>query len=301
MGLTLLTKGYTGKGEVLGVKALVTSYSLTLNNNLIRSGATSNILNENKDKFDFLSLNPLHDCPFYEVSISVQLNTSLYNKIKDEITKYFRSPIKISFYDDSIKASISEYYFITNFSLSIQNQAVATATFNGISYSQTLNFSAEKWDNNNMNSSSDSNTLKGNNLMPYYKWSIKNDAYQKGQVQSFNLNFSQTITPKFGCGGSSSNQAPEPLIYVASPPTVTCDVTYALTTIPDSTDVETIEDYNNAKELKYRNLTIQYGDINNKLTLNRCYPDSFSPILGNYGSVNAFTITNTVYGKIEKE
>jgi hypothetical protein len=128
--------------------------------------------------------------------------------------------------------------YVTNFSLSVESGSAATASLNFVYFKQTLEFSSLSSFSLQSNGGYYSN-LKGNVLMPYYRWGVKfnNKDYTTYPTQSFSLNFSQTITPKFGCTGSSSSSAILPIAYVRSIPSVTYELNFLLAkgiTIPGS-------------------------------------------------------------------
>ena len=105
----------------------------------------------------------------------------------------------------------------------------------------------------------------------------------------------QTVTPKFGCIGNSSGKAMAPIAYIISNPTVNFQCTYVLYKGFD----ESVDEYTNGNAI-YNNMktvTIDYDGFDN-IKFNNCYIDTYSPQLGNSGSVNMMSISGTVYGDI---
>lgn len=288
MSLTHMLKGYSGAVQIEDISSFLTSYSLTLNTNLIRSGAVAPIYKNNK--FNMISLAPLRDFPIYELNISIELNKKICEKLFGLIKEYFRDPISINFQDDSIglELKFSDCY-VTSFSLNIQNEAVATASLTCSYYKDTFELESKEHDitqkkNNNVNK----------DLMPYYGWEFKYNGISN-DVNSFSLNYSQTVTPKFGCIGSNSNKAIAPIAYVISNPTVNFQCTYVLYEGFD----KSVDSYTKGNEIynNMKDVTIDYTGIS-KITFNKCYIDTYSPQLGNPGSANMMSISGTVYGDI---
>lgn len=288
MSLIPMLRGYSGAVQIEGIPSFLTSYSLTLNTNLIRSGAVAPIYNNNE--FKKISLAPLRDFPIYELNISIELNKNICRKLFALIEDYFRQPIHVKFSDKSINLTLNFFdCYVTSFSLNIQNGAVATASLTCSYYKDTFELDSE---NHDVEQKSVNEVEK--DLMPYYSWKFEYDGI-KNDVNSFSLNYSQTVTPKFGCIGSSSDKAEAPIAYVISNPTVNFQCTYVLYKGFDNG----IDLYDKGNEIykKMKNVTIDYVGIDS-LKFKDCYIDTYSPQLGNPGSANMMSISGSVYGKI---
>lgn len=280
MGLTPITKGYTGKITIGEKNALLTSYSLVMNSNMIKSNASINV--KDTSGFTRLLLSPIHDCQNYQLSVSIELNASVLSFLITQLTKYFKNKITVVFTDNNFTISLSGY--ITNFSLSVDNDSAGVASFTLISYEETIGFTTTAF--SLQASGSVSTDIKGNSLLPYYGWGVQLGS-DTLPVQNFSLNFSHVLTPKFGCIASSSVSSP--MAYVFSIPSVTYQVTFILV---NSNTLSLNSNYD---------LTIKYKN-SHKIILKECYSQSYNVSCGNSGSVNTASISGTVFGKItEKE
>lgn len=282
MGLTPITKGYTGKITIGGNPALLTSYSLVMNSNMIKSNASINV--KDTSGFTRLLLSPIHDCQNYQLSVSIELNTSVLSFLITQLTQYyFKNKITVVFTDNNFTITLSGY--ITNFSLSVDNDSAGVASFTLISYEETIGFTTSVF--SLQTSGLAPAGIKGNSLLPYYGWGVQLGSNSTLPVQNFSLNFSHVLTPKFGCIASSSVSSP--MAYVFSIPSVTYQVTFILV---NSNTLSLNSNYD---------LTIKYKN-SHKIILKECYSQSYNVSCGNSGSVNTASISGTVFGKItEKE
>jgi hypothetical protein len=64
MALKPLLMGYTSKCFIDDIQIFLTSYNLSINTNIIRSGGVSQIRNSSGG-FNRIGLNAVRDCPYY--------------------------------------------------------------------------------------------------------------------------------------------------------------------------------------------------------------------------------------------
>lgn len=261
-----LLMGYTTKCLIDDIHLFLTSYSLTINTNVIKSNAVnklvSSVTSSNISSCNFyqhyfyrVGLNAIRDCPTYEISLSFQLTPCVFKHLLTHLCDYyFHKPLKIvlqdqtSGFDGTNNIFSFNKCFVTNFSFSVDNDSVATgslsATYYGEQfeyYSNSLNVSsAQSW------TEKESKYGGGNLLMPYYGWgvdynneqisdaslnnfSLNRNLFNGENVQSFSFNFQHSLTPKYFCCASTdrtTSVAPKKIIF--SLPQMNYDISYII-------------------------------------------------------------------------
>lgn len=209
MALKTLLMGYTGRcflglsdGSSSGTSSseesnqvFLTSYSLSINTNVIKSGAARRLMSKDNETnniiFQRIALNVVRDCPVYEISLSFQLTPGVFNFLQEQLCNhYFRRPFKVNLQDQVNFSNGSMFQFdecyVTSFSLSVDSGAVAVVSLNLTYYDQVINFINNKVDIKDVipwNSSSGSSAERyggGDLLIPYYNWGID---YFKGNIE----------------------------------------------------------------------------------------------------------------------
>ena len=110
------------------------------------------------------------------------------------------------------------------------------------------------------------------------------------------FNFTQTITPKFGCEGKGKDKAVKPRAYVFSVPAITFDITFILY---KDFNFSSLDSFNKGNDIddEMESVKVEYADAND-ITFKKCYVETYSPQLGNSGSINMFSLSGMVYGTI---
>ena len=323
-----LAMGQSGYIEIAkSYHSLLTSYSLTRNFNVLKSNSNGLFLNTgngygNYNNYDSnsgyrwkkLSNDIVMDYPIHELSLGLQVNKSMLIYLIQQMVQFgFQQPIHIKFYDSNAQITFDfEKVFITNFSFNISNDAVATISLSGKILEKDFTFEI----NDQQLSSSASNQyvvtkLKGETLMPYYKWSFDYSLFKnisneyKIDIMEFSINYSHNLNTKFICGACSQAMPPVKLIY--SVPTLTFQCNYVMF-FPENTSLQYLNDFLNNSEIfqisdnndGIQNVNIIY-DKKTYLTLTNCFIDSITPVVGQKSSVNTFSISGNCYGKISSE
>lgn len=299
-----LLKGYTGYAVIEGVSVHMTSYSLSMNQNVIESTGIGKIYSNGY--FNRWKLDAVEDYAQYDLSITCEANVSILLKALYMITDKFHSSNSVNFYDNASRFSVVfGGALLTNVELSVNLDSVAIITFNFVSFGNKISV---YYGNGGYNSKVNGNapsSLVGDCLMPYWAWSV---SYKKtlGQNQKlvfgsglcdFNFSYQQPVTPKYGCCASSdltSISGPNAIVFGV--PNVTWNLTFAMVNAVDTTNNSTllknqISLYDDKLEFKYNKgnseIHIYFSDV---------YTTSYSPSVGNASDVNKMTVSGIVFG-----
>ena len=327
--MKVLMKGYSGYLLIDKYETLLTSFSLSMSENIIQSGAVGKVLNvidreEQVKRYQFTryKLNAVRDYPGYELSCNVDATVPLLKHIFESLVKNdFRTFMQVGFYDD---ASGIMYEFdeciLTSFTLSVPNGGAATMSFSFTTYEDEIELSFDGYDitqgrnapgahggdeteykdvDNEMGGN-----LVGDVLMPYWAWGVENETSIGGLADEdlfeFNVSYSRGVTPHFCCNGDDSDTAPPPDRIVLGMPEVKYELTYI---VADAADYDSSLLPSDEVHMSETDITIMYdkGQLENtfEFTMTDCYHDSISPSLGNKDDVNKVIISGTVYGRIE--
>ncbi len=327
--MKVLLLGYSGYGSIDDANVMLTSYSLSLNENIIKSEGSGRILvkevkDESGEKFNGfkqLSLNVVRDYPSYELSLTFEGQIGIFKKIMKSMSQTkLTNSMNVKFHDNATNIS---YEFSgaewTSCQMNVDNNGLAIMTMSFVIFRSTIDVKFGSYDHTKIRNAPDG--LVGDKLMPYWAWAVQYDGFKSMGPYSFGFGLARPVTPKFGCQGSTdSNDAPGPVAVIYGVPTATYNLTYVMT-------AEThVNDYYanaagggvNANEvaIKSHNLVITFKKFLKTVTDERtgeeinlydyarvkfthCYVDSYTPEIGNRGDVNKISMNGTVYGRID--
>ena len=335
MSLRFLLNGYTGRCTLNGLNTLMTSWGLSVSTNVIKSGASVPLWKgtQQTGKFTRFAGHAVRDFPAYQVSVSVEPEKVLFNNVMERFNgRGFRDEFDVQFEDNAthIEYSFKQSY-LTSFGFAVSNGAVCSLSFSFICFNEKFDMVLDGDYNlkaNKINGKSNPNVknLVGDVLMPYWAFGIisthgvdenddlnsnenddlnsnengdsnSNENYPYRTLQEFSFDYSQSVEPKFGCVGSSSGNAVEPLAAIFGQPSLTYSLTYVIENDFD------VDDYKNDSNLiavggDTNNLDIRYNG-NSVLKFFNCFPDSYTPSLGQANGVSTFGVAGTVYGGVE--
>ena len=336
--MKVILMGYSGYAQIDGHNTLMTSFSLSMNENIIHSTGVGKLYYETiagggtrHGRFTRYKMNAVRDYPGYEFSITAEANYDILDYILKQITTKFHSFITVKFLDS---ASGIKYEFdnccLTSFSLGVSNNSVAVATFGFVAFQDEIEvkFCQNGYDKlagrNAPGAVSDygaiyenadgTGNLVGAVLMPYWAWGIDTqDIYGQyfndEDLYEFTISYSQAVTPKFGCYGVASDLAPAPSKIIIGVPEAKYELTYL---VANPTDVSDYLIRSNKVAISRRNMVVKYHQtrpegsivgqgedvVDLEFMLMDCYPDSYSPQLASKSDANKISVSGTVYGRI---
>lgn len=320
MALKPLLMGYTSKCFIGGIQVFLTSYSLSINTNVIKSNGISKI-KYNTRGFERMSLNAIRDCPSYQLSLSFQATYQILFFLFDQLINFgFHKSISVQLNDKALGLEGGDNFFnfekcyVNNFSVSVDADSVVVVNL-GLSYfSQEFKFEQKEYNESFSKDEEGSSMSGGDLLIPYYNTSVQykrllsNEQDQQVQMddfkseclQNFSFDFSHTITPKYSLMASKNdNKAFIPQKLVFSIPTVNYNLSYIY-----YDNSFKVDDYTNlfSGEIATKGWELTLYFLNTKgnvtLTCQNCYHNVFTPNIGSKGNVNMLNISGTVYGKI---
>ena len=299
--MRVLLNGYTGRCTLNGLNTLMTSWGLSVSTNVIKSAASVPLWRDGQ--FKRLAGHAVRDYPSYQVSVSVEPEKTLFNNVMEKFAgRGFRDAFSVKFMDDAtdIEYSFGSAY-LTSFGLSVSSNAVCSLSFSFICFKNKFTMEMDGYDKKANKVSGDSNpnvkNLVGAVLMPYWAFGVSYGGYPSSALQEFSFDYSQPVEPKYGCVGSSSNKAVEPLAAVFGQPSLTYSLTYVMDGKFNVDDYDrnsnkiVVGDDVNDLEIKYN------GD--ELLKFKDCFPDSYTPSVGQMNGVSTFGVSGTVYGGVE--
>lgn len=306
--LTSLAMGYSGYVTIdESYYSLLTSYSLTRNFNVMKSNSVGKFVSGSSNRWNKLSNDVIFDYPIHQLSLGLQVTeTALKYLIGQMVANGFQDPISIDFIDDSIDATFCfDKVFITNFSFNVSNNSIATVSLSGKILQKQFDFQIGKHTLNPDSTNSGVSSLTGNILMPYWNFEFNYAPFNSDvKAIDFSINFNHNFTPKFICGAFEQSQPPFKIIY--SVPSLTFQCNYVMYQ-------ETSQNYRNStnggcyySSQSYQipssgngkqYLEIRYGS-STLLFLTNCVINNIVNNVGQMNSVNTFTISGQVYGKI---
>ena len=336
--MRVLLTGYSGYAQIDGHNTLMTSFSLSMNENIINSTGVGKLYYETiaddgtrNGQFTRYKMNAVRNYPGYEFSITAEANYDILDYILRQITTRFHSFITVKFLDN---ASGIRYEFdkccLTSFSLGVSNNSVAIATFGFVAFQDEIEvkFCQNGYDNlagrnapgaiaengARYENADGTGNLVGAVLMPYWAWGIDTqDIYGQyfndEDLYEFTISYSQAVTPKFGCYGLASDLALTPSKIIMGVPEVKYELAYL---VANPTDVSDYLIRSNKVAISRRNMIVKYHQtrpegsivgqgedvVDLEFTLMDCYPDSYSPQLASKGDANKISVSGTVYGRI---
>ncbi len=303
-GMKWMLMGYTGYAKVDGHNTLMTSFSLTMNENVIQSAGVGRILHD--DLFDRFKMDAVRDYPGYDISITCDANFEIMDYFFSRVVTGFHSFIDVVFFDD---ASGIEYHFdkccLTNLQLGVDVNAAASITVGFVTFKDDIEVDFADYDYQRIRYAP--KELVGDVLLPYWGWGVEYPDFTDEDLYNFSISYTQQVTAKFGCYGEESDNALAPKKIVFGVPELKYEMTYI---VADETHTHDYDIHSNMVSLSRKTLVVKYKQdfmdagrksIRFKFTMNDCYPDTYSPLYANSGDVNKMTVSGTVYGGVKYE
>lgn len=332
--MKVLLKGYSGYAQIDKRNVLMTSFSLSMNENILQSQGVGKLYYENNGNGHFTryKMNAVRDYPGYEFSIGIEADYGTLDHFLKKITEKFHAFVNVKFED---RASGILYEFdkccLTSFSMSVNTDSVAMASFSFVTFKDEIEVKyckkgydrnagrnapgAEGYGSSKHGNADGDGNLVGAVLMPYWAWGIETtDSYGKylndDDLYEFSVSYSQQVIPKYGCHGVQSDKAPEPTKIIFGVPEVKYELTYVVANSLEASDYLI---RSNKVAVSERDIKVKFKQKHPKgaivgsnsdgeefeFKMTDCYPDSYSPQVGNKDDVNKISVSGTVYGKIE--
>lgn len=295
--MKVLLKGYSALCKIGNSNRpiLLTSHTLTMNTNVIKGTSINQLWNNSSYGFNRYNGYAVRDFAGYDLSISFQVTKDVFNDIMEIVFQKPHNCIKIQLQDKASSFSYTfNYCYIKSMSLTVENNSVANINMSFIIFKDVVEYGISSEYNVSAINIADS-SLVGNVLMPYYFFGVSHTNFQnnKNELKSFNIDFSQQITPKYGCCGSSvtTYNAIQPQAVVFSLPTITYNLNYVMYNTPNQSALNT---YASNVWNENINVSCTYGD-KAFLVLSNCYVDTYTPNVGG-SQQETFNITGSVYG-----
>lgn len=318
-----LLGGYTGYCTIDGKPVLMTSYSISVSTNVIKSQAAMPFFGPRMAGY------ALRDYPVYSLSVTIEphadifdyLMKSLFHSTSNNSTSAYCQGFSVSLVINDNVYSLTHTFsvaYVNGLECDVPNEGACTINLSFVYFGSSweTKFSARTIKQYNIYEDSPApssirtgwDKLVGASLMAYYFFGVKYSGYPYYNLYEFSFSFSQDITPKFFCYGAESSQgnAPYPKAVVWGLPTLTYNLTYVMAL----SDVS-VNDYTRVKSHKIVvgkndgtdateavSLSIWYQG-KQRITFGTCYPDSYSPSLVYKGAeAERYSITGTVYGHV---
>lgn len=220
-----LLMGYSGYARIDGFDTLMTSFSLQMSENVIQSGGASKIFND--EMFNRFKLNAVRDYPGYDISITCDVTKNFLLYFLSNLQTGFRRFIQVEFFDN---ASGLYYLFdkccLTSIQLSVDNNSATTLSFGFVTYKDEIEI--EEGDVDYQAIRLPAPELVGDSLLPYWAWGVDYTDFLNNSPFSFNISYTQAVTPKYGCFGEKSRNAVCPKKIIFGVPEVKYELTYIL-------------------------------------------------------------------------
>ena len=317
--MKVLLMGYSGYSRIDGHDVLMSSFSLTMDENVIQSSGVGKLYAD--EQFSRYKMNAVRDYPSYNLSVGVEANYDILDYIFTQITRKFHSFINVLIRDD---ASGILYEFdkccLTSVELGVSNNDAAKVTFGFVTFKDEIEveYCNQEGGYDKRARRNAPKELVGAVLMPYWAWGIstydgdRDFGYlNDDDLYEFSISYTQSVTPKFESCGDDSKKALEPKKIVFGVPEAKYDFTYV---VADPTKISDYLIASNEVAISRRNVKVRYKQILPRgsriwideedvvkfaFTMTDCYPDTYTPNYASNGSVNMITVSGTVYGKIE--
>lgn len=305
-GPKVLLAGYSCYGELNNNFCFITSYSITYNTNILKSNAfnTSGFFGSNTATFQRLVLGRVRDNPTIQIQLSVQLTDAIYQDIISNLCgNYFHEAYKINFHDNvtGTEFKYTECY-VTSVSFAVARDGLATLSLSASYFSTYFNLSLKNYpisltDSSLTGSSNAAKVSGGEKLLPYYKFSAHHDFFKNFDIMQMGWSFQQTVTPKYGCiGSSATTSCPSPGILglTFGLPVINYNVTYLVY----NKETSTISPYTSSAGVfsaGTNNMSF-YCIGSSTLILSNCIQQVYAPRFGNKGDVNTIQVNGTCLG-----
>lgn len=296
--MKVLLRGYSGYATIEGHNILMTSFSLSMSENIVQSGGIGKLLLQS-ETWKRYKMDALRDYPSYAISISCDANEEIINYVIDKITSKYYSYVNVKFYDETSGIS---YEFDNCCLTSMQLGVSADASAAGLSLGFTSFKDEIEVEFGTYSCAPKRNAPEefiGATLMPYWAWGVEYPDFNDKDLYEFNISYSQSVVPKFGCYGEASGNAPKPKKIIFGLPELKYDLTYI---VANKTKLNDYTIHSNEMSISNHDLVVKYHANGNgiKFKMTDCYPDSHAPIYANSGDVNKITVSGTAYGTLER-
>lgn len=211
----LITTGYTGYGKIVDDKTTyfisLSSYSLTVNRNLIISNGVYNSAKQNVNGIYRTSNPVIPDFPTVDLQINIQCTKSLFEFFCKMISNKRNKNLKICFIDQSVGFNFeAEYNFLRSFNFSVDSDSILQIELSFLTLTDSLNISNDNFELKDYIRKQLAFDYQ-NRLMPYWDFSItsnttkddKTQSVQLGDIISFDFSFEQDLIPKYGLVAST--------------------------------------------------------------------------------------------------
>ena len=187
-----------------------TSFSVTLRKAIIQSQGTwyhaSGINSFNRTKGPYI-----HDVPVIECSLTFEASKNLITSIFQFITSNRNNKIKVKLTDkdSGIDWEFKECY-LQSLSFSVSKNSILSVSLNLFVRTDEVNY---QWSKRTSNAQGNDTTLplsSDDSFIPYYTWKITSGSADTeiDDIVDFSFSYTQNITPKYMCIGSSGDTAP---------------------------------------------------------------------------------------------
>lgn len=297
--MKVLLKGYSGYATIDGHDILMTSFSLSMSENIVQSGGVGKLLLAS-ETWKRYKIDALRDYPSYEISISCDANMNIINYLINKITSKYHSYVDVKFYDNTSGMSYEfDNCCLTSMQLSVSADTSAASLFFGFtSFKDEIEVEFGDYSYTPKRDAPDD--LVGAILMPYWAWGVEYTDFNANDLYEFSISYSQPVIPKFGCCGEVSDNAPKPKKIIFGLPELKYELTYI---VANETKISDYTIHSNEISISTHELVVKYHqtDENNiRFKMTDCYPDSYAPSYANSGDVNKIMVSGTVYGTLER-
>ncbi len=284
MALTMIAGGYGGQATIGGVYVLLTSYSLTIKTNYIKSSASDRIFNGTK--FTRQSLGYVKDFIEYDLQLQFDATKPSFNKLLAHIIDTPHNSLNVTFSEKNygLKYEFSNAY-VSSVGVTVGNNSLCTISVDFAVFSSTINVEAvgEYKAPVNFNIG----------LMPYYCFNFCGDIGYNG-VLNFNFTISQTIERRFGCVGSEL-EYPETMYLVFGQQSTT----YSCTCLNygDESNSASASKSGSASDSNGLVLMLKYNG-KEAVVFNDCVVESESPELVDPSGYRSFQVQGSCFGQL---
>ena len=162
------------------------------------------------------------DVPSIDLSITFEIEADFLEDIFDILRTERNRAFEVSFYDQDSDISWQfEECFLSSFSFSVGTNTILSVSMSffvrvdGISYS---------WGLRELHAINQTD-LPLTDPVAYYEWNIRNTRGEIPDITEFSFNFTQQLTPKYGCLGVQSDTAPISTHILFGLPEMSCTIT----------------------------------------------------------------------------
>ena len=314
--MKFLLNGYSGYATIGGHDMLMTSFSVSMNENVLPSQGAAKLVEQLSDggvEFRRLDLNAVRDYHGYDISITVDATYDILVYMLGRITGRFNSFVPVEFHDNASKIHYSfENCCMTSVSLSVSLNSAASLSMSFTAFDDEFVIEYMDGGYNVRAGRNAPSQFVGNVLLPYWAFGVQAlDASGNGYrlpdgLKDVSLNWQCAVTPKFGCHGVPNTNAPAPSKVVFAKPSVNYELSYVV-----ADEKHWYNHQYDSDEVAISGMTVllrfyEQTVIDNMHTLTRsvdvamtdCYHEKFTPQYANKDEVNTIGISGVMHGKM---